>query len=251
MFRSMTRGIVMIARSMAMVLAAASLVACGEEDVPSGLTAPGPFGRVRFVNAVNDPTKADRVNVALASTPLGGGIAYGGAATGTTTTYAPTLVGTWPISVRRSADTSIKVLDYTVNVAAEGTDYTVLGVGNAAGVQGVTLTDANAAPAAGSIKIRVVLASPTAPATVDVYVTAASTDIATVAPSVAGLAYRSASSYLTLAAGAYRIRVTAAGSKTTIRDVTLAALASLAVRTVVVLDMAAPVTSGLVTLTDR
>jgi hypothetical protein len=234
-----------------MALLAVTLAACGEEDVPTGLTPPGAFGRVRFVNAVNDPTKADRINVSVAGTPLGGGVAYGGAATGTTTTYAPTLVGTWPVAVRRTADTTVKVFDGNVNVATEGTDYTVLGVGNAAGVTAVTLTDANAVPAAGSVKIRAVHASAAAPANIDVYFTAAATDIATVAPSIANLAFRSAGNYVTLPAGAYRVRVTAAGSKTPIRDVTLAALASLAVRSVLVLDQPATLASGLVTLTDR
>jgi hypothetical protein len=252
MTRTTLRGSLMTVRLASLVVAAATLMACSEEDVPTGINPPGPAGRVRFVNAVSDAARADRVNVSVAGTPLGGAVVYGGAATGTTTTYAPTLVGTWPLAVRRTVDTTVKVLDYNVNVAAENTDYTVLAIGNAAGVAGVTLTDANAVPPAGNVKIRVVHASPAITGNVDVYVTTATQDISTLVPTFGGLAPRTASAYATLGVGTFRVRVTAAGTKTPLlRDVTLPALASLAVRTVVILDQLAPVTTGLVNLTDR
>jgi hypothetical protein len=98
----------------------------------------------------------------------------------------------------------------------------------------------------------VVHASAGAPTAVDVYVTAAGTDIATVTPTAANVAYRTGTAYLALAAGVWRVRVTAVGSKTPLLDTSLPSLAALTARTVLFLDRAAgglPATSAV--LTDR
>jgi hypothetical protein len=217
--------------------------ACGEETLPTGVVPTQATGRVRVVNAVSDPTRADRVNITVAGTPLAVNIAYGGVAPAVgvqpnPAPYYPVYVGSWPLAVRRTADTTVKVLDQSLTVAAS-TDYTVIVLGQTGPATAAVLTDDNTAPAAGNVRVRVVHASLSAPAAVDIYVTAASTDISTVNPTAAGVALRAATPYLSLTAGVYRVRVTATGSKTPLLDTTLPALAAGAARTVLFLDRAA------------
>jgi hypothetical protein len=141
------------------------------------------------------------------------------------------------------------VLDASVTVAAN-TDQTVIGVGSGATTTALVLTDNNAPPAAGNIKVRAVNA--TAAATVDVYVTAQDASIATMAPTFANLAPRTASAYVERAAGAFQVRFTTAGTKTVVRDVSVSAVGAGGIRTVVLLEAATggtPFTSA--TLTDR
>jgi hypothetical protein len=231
------------ARRVLAAAAACLLTACGEESLPTGVTPDQPAGRLRVVNAVSDPLKGDRVNITVAGVPLAVNIAYGAVAPAigvqpNPAPYYPIYVGTWPVAIRRTADTTITVLDHSLVVAAD-VDYTVIALGNAGGVTGVVLTDDNTAPSAGNVRLRVVHASISAPAAVDIYVTPASTDIATVAPTAANVAFQSATPYLSLAAGVHRVRITAVGSKTTLLDTTLPSLAANAARTVLFLDRAA------------
>ena len=229
-------------------VAAASLAGCSEEDIPTGFEPTGPTGRVRFVNAVSTPGRA--VNARLEGTVFAANLAYGASAPPGATFYYPVLTGSRKFEIRNTADTSVRVLDQTFTVA-ENTDYTVLAVGPGNAVTGVVLTDDNTPPAEGQVKVRVVNASPSTP-TVDVYITTATQDIATIAPTVAGLAFKSASAYRSMAAGAVRVRFTTAGTKTVVRDVSIAALTAGAIRTVVLLDAAAggsPLTS--LTMSDR
>jgi hypothetical protein len=53
---------------------------------------------------------------------------------------------------------------------------------------------------------------------VDIYVTATDTDLATATPIFTSIAYKTATPYLDVPGGNYRIRVTAAGSKTVVSD---------------------------------
>lgn len=223
--------------------AAGALAACGEESLPSGVTPNEATGRVRVVNAVSDPTRADRVNITVAGTPLAVNIAYGAVAPAVgvqpnPAPYYPIYVGTWPLAVRRTADTTVKVLDETIDIAAN-TDYTVIVLGQSSGVSATRLTDDNTAPAGGTVRLRVVHTSLSAPGTVDIYVTATTADIATLAPTAANVPRGGATPYLSLAPGVHRVRVTAPGSKTTLLDTTLPSLAAGAARTVLVLDRAA------------
>ena len=113
-------------------------------------------------------------------------------------------------------------------------DYTVLITGFAGDLDGVTYRDDNSFPEPGNAKLRIIHAAPSAP-NVDVYVTAADVDINAVAPSVSDLSFKDDSDYLQFAAGNYRIRVTAAGSKVPVIDV-LSVLVAGTVHTGVALD---------------
>jgi hypothetical protein len=233
-----------------------AIAACGEESLPSGVTPDQATGRLRVVNAVADPTRADRVNINVAGVPLAVNIAYGAVAPAlgvqpNPAPYYPVYVGTWPLAVRRTADTSIKVVDQTIDIAAN-TDYTLIVLGLTSGVSVTQLTDNNTAPADGTVRVRVVHTSLSAPGTVDIYVTSATADIATLQPTAANVPRGGATAYLSLAPGVHRVRVTAAGSKTTLLDTTLPSLTAGAARTVLVLDRAAgglPATSSV--LADR
>ena len=239
----------MLHRRLFLVLAAtAAVAACSEQSIPTGFEPSGPTGRVRFVNAVSTPGRA--VNVTLEGRVFAANLAYGAAAPSSAVMYYPVLTGEREFLVRNTADTSVHTLDQTFDVD-EDTDYTVIAVGPGNATSGIVLTDDNAAPAAGQVKIRAVNASPST-ATVDVYITSATQDIAAIAPTIAGLAFKSASAYASMPAGAVRVRFTTPGTKTVVRDVSIAALANPAIRTVVLLDAAAggsPLSS--LTLTDR
>lgn len=240
----------MIARRIAVFAAVAAVLAsCGEERIPTGVNLQGSFGRLRFFNAIPDPTKVP-VNVLVAGLPFAVSMGYATVAPAAANPYYPVLTGSQPLSVRRTADTSVRVLDTTLTVAT-GTDYTVLAVGPAGAVTARVLQDNNTAPAAGQVKLRVVNASPSSPS-VDVYVTAPGASITTIPPTIAGLAFQEARGYLELPAASYRVQFATAGTKTVVRDITIAALAAGAIRTVVLLDAAAggsPLSSAV--LTDR
>jgi len=245
-----------VTRGAFVALTIAALAACGEESLPSGVTPDQAVGRLRVVNAVADPARGDRVNITVANTPLAVNIAYGAVAPAlgvqpNPAPYYPIYVGTWPLAIRRTADTSIKVLDETLDIAAN-TDYTVIVLGQASGVSVRQLTDDNAAPAEGTVRLRVVHSSLSAPGTVDIYVTSTTADITTLQPTAANVPMGGATPYLSLAPGVHRVRVTAAGSKTTVLDTNLPSLAAGAARTVLMLDRAAgglPATASV--LADR
>ena len=236
-------------RHLALFSAAVVLTACGTDEVgPTGFEPNQPTGRIRFVNAISGTTP---VNVAVDGVPLGVSIAYAGTAPAPATAlYYPAYAGNRQFAVRRTADTSAHLLDAAVAVAANA-DHTVIGVGTATTATALLLTDNNAAPAAGNVKIRAVNAA-NAAGNVDVYITTQGADILAIAPTFAALAPRTASGYLERAAGAIQVRFTTAGTKTVVRDVSLGTLAAGVIRTAVLLEAAAggtPLTSAV--LTDR
>jgi hypothetical protein len=240
----------MRSRSFALLSAAVALTGCGTDEVgPTGYEPTQPTGRFRFVHAVSDTARARTVNVTVDGVPVGVSIGYGAPAPAPPTLYYPAYAGNRQLAVRKTADTSVHVLDAPVAIAANA-DHTVLAVGSAT-ITALVLTDNNAAPAAGNVKVRAVNAA-TAAGNVDVYVTAPGADITAISPTFAAVAPRAASAYLERAAGALQIRFTTAGTKTVVRDVSLGTVAAGAIRTVVLLEAATggtPLTSAV--LTDR
>jgi hypothetical protein len=237
-------------RLLALVSMVAVLAACGTEDVgPTGFEPTQPTGRIRFVHAISDPARASRINVVVDGVPLGVNLAYAAPAPAPPTLYYPAYAGNRQFAVRRTADTTVHLLDQAVPIA-ENVDHTVIAVG-ATTVVALVLTDNNTAPAAGNIKVRAVNAA-TAAGNVDVYITAQGAGIATIPPTIAALAPRTASAYVERAAGAFQVRFTTAGTKIVVRDISIAAVAAGGIRTVVLLEAAAggtPLTSAV--LTDR
>ena len=239
----------MPARKILLSLAAASLLGCGEEEVPTGALPTGDVGRFRIVNVISDPARADRVNVTVDAAPVRVDMAYGLAAPATL--YFPALAGARQVKIVRTSNIGTVLFDAPVTLAAN-TDVTVLASGGTGAVTAVLVTDDNTAPAAGQVKIRGVHAARSAGSNVDIYVTTAAADINTATPIASNVALNAAGTYATVAAGVYRVRFTTAGTKTVIGDVTLATVASGGIRTVLLVDRAAggtPLTTF--TLTDR
>ncbi|MDX1443079.1 MAG: DUF4397 domain-containing protein [Gammaproteobacteria bacterium] len=97
------------------------------------------------------------------------------------------------------------------------TPYTVIAANSLASIEAIVLDDSVTAPAAGNLAVRVVHGAATAPA-VDVYVTAADADLGAASPAVSNAAFADASGFLEIAAGEYRIRVTATGTTDVVFD---------------------------------
>ena len=238
-------------RKLLLVLASvAAFAACSDDDVDSGVGPPGDVGRMRFVNAVTKDTGSVALDVRVAGTPFAVNVAYGAGVPVSPTVYYAVLEGSRDVDVVRTVSPATTVLETTLDVAADAS-YTLIAVGPFGAVESMLLTDNNTAPAVGQVHIRAANASPSAPS-VDVYVTNATADIATLTPSASAIAFKGASAYIPVAAGATRVRFTTAGTKTVIRDVTIGTLAAGAIRTVILLDAqagGAPRTST--TLVDR
>ena len=225
------------------ILAVMSLLAltagCSDDS-----TSPQPVAqaRVRVLHASPDAPAVDVLvdgNVALTNVPFAA-----------SSSYLSVPAGAHNFKVRATADPSVVVIDVTPTLAA-GTDYTVIARNRLSSIEPWLLTDNNAAPMSGQIKLRVVHAAPGAP-TVDVYVTAPGAALATAMPTLAGVPYAAASDYLAGPAGAYRVRVCPAGTTTVAIDSGPLTLASGQIRTAVAIDApggGAPF--GAVVLTDR
>jgi hypothetical protein len=188
-----------------MLVAALALGACSDDD--DNGTAPVLEARVRVVHASPDAPAVDvRVDDATVLTNVPFRTASG---------YLNVPAGARRLRVN-AAGTATTVIDATPTVVA-GTDYTVLAVDRVATIAPLVLTDDNAAPATGQVKVRVVHGAPGAPA-VDVYVTAPGASLTGATPVLTNVPFKAASGYLAVPAGSYRVRVTVAGTQTVAID---------------------------------
>ncbi len=129
--------------------------------------------------------------------------------------------------------------------------YTVLAVDRVAAIGALVLEDDRSAPGAGNVRVRLVHAAPSA-GDVDVYVTAPGADLNLATPTIAGFAFKAASSYLEVPAGAYRVRITLAGTKTVAIDTGALNLTAGTVATGVAVDPRPGQSAfGALLLTDR
>jgi len=162
-----------------------------------------PFGRIKAVNAIPDSNtinfKSDG-NVLLSNVPFGGNSSYVSVATG-----ARNLA----IEASNVPGTNIAALTQQVDAAH---DYTVLAANTLAAPQLVAFTDDNSVPPLGFAKIRFANAL-VGSTTVDVLVNFAS--------QTQGLAYKTASSYYTLAPSlTYTITFATPGGVTVLATIT-------------------------------
>lgn len=133
-----------------------------------------------------------------------------------------------------TAGTATALFQTQVPIQA-GSDYTIIATNLKASMEGIVLVDDNSAPTAGNAKVRLVHAAPSA-ALIDLYLTGPNDDITAIAPTAASVAFKSVSAYLAVPAGAYRIRATAAGSKTVAIDSGTLNVGSGQIRTVIARD---------------
>lgn len=175
------------------------LAACGGDD---GGDQTG-TAQVRFVNTVFDASSGVEV---LVDGTSGGTIAYG-----QTLAYSTFPEGAHTIAIRNPA-TGADFITFGTSLAKDAS-YTFVASGAVADGSGALFTDDNAAPSTGNFKVRVINASKIAGGgSFDVFLTPPGTDIFTVPPSISGLSYRNASTYVSNAAGSYQIRLTRAGT---------------------------------------
>ena len=192
-----------------------AMVACGDDAKPANL------------RAVHASADAPNVDVAIDGT-----VAVTDLAFQESTGYLEVESGQRNIQVRPTGTTTA-VITASPTLDEEG-DYTLIAVGPVASIEPLLLTDDNAAPGAGNVKVRLVHGSPTA-GPVDIYVTAADADLNTTDPTVSNVPFKGVSNYLEVAAGTYRVRITPTGTKTVAIDATLT-LAAGQIRTAIAVD---------------
>lgn len=111
---------------------------------------------------------------------------------------------------------------------------TVIATGMVGGVEAVIAPDTAPIPLPGDIALRVIQASPSA-GTVDVYVTDANASLDAAVPVLEDLVFRGNSGYFMFPTGRYRVRLTTAGTKSVVYDITQV-YAERSMRTVVTFD---------------
>ena len=158
--------------------------------------------KVRIINA--SPGEG-AITATVGSTSVASDLSYA-----TASSYTSVSSGSPTLKVEQSSSSN-SVIDQTVNLTSKD-DYTLLIANYSTSIAVVTLTDNNASPSSGDANLRIIQAAP-ALGTADVYVVAPGTSLSSVSPTVSSLSFESASSYSSLAAGAYEIYFTPTGEK--------------------------------------
>lgn len=185
-------------------LAAALLVAgCDNDDDIAQPPAPTTPAKVRVIHASAD---APNVNVLAGTATLVSNLAFNAV-----TPFQDVAPGLATVRVNGILPSGTATVIGPVNLTFESNiRYNVIALGNVAAIRPLILPEQNTTVPAGSVRARVVHAAAAAP-TVDVYVTEPT---ALLAQSVAigRLAFGEQSGQVTVPAGNYRIRVTAANN---------------------------------------
>ncbi len=180
------------------------------------------------IRAVHASVDTPEVAVLVDSAQVGAAFAFKSAIPSANNEYAAVASGVRNIKVCAAPANTACPINVSPTLAAAA-KYTVVAVGtlatdddtgaDARPLEPLLLNDAEPAPAAGKTKIRFVHgASLVAAKTVDIYVTGAADDIANVTATKANFNYKENSGYLEVAAGSYRVRITAPGTKTVLID---------------------------------
>src|SRR5918999_3058325 len=121
--------------------AAAAFIGCSTDEVgPTGFEPNQPSGRIRFVHAISDPARASAINVTVDGVPLGVNLVYAGTTPTTTLPnpgvaptpailYYPAYAGNRQFAVRRTADTTVRILDAAVSLTPDR-DHTGIDLGS-------------------------------------------------------------------------------------------------------------------------
>lgn len=161
---------------------------------------------VRLVNASSGYS-------ALALT-IDGSTVASGVASGSSTDYADASRGTQDLSF--SSPSSATVLATRSATLNKDAYYSVLAYGKAGALATQVLDDNQSAPANGNALVRVINTAADAGA-LDVYLTGASDALSASAPLQTGAAYGTLNNFVTINAGTWRLRVTAAGNAADLR----------------------------------
>jgi hypothetical protein len=163
--------------------------------------------KVRFFNASPD---LGTVDATIGTVPAVGLLGYE-----TFSTYRTASTGTQPISVTLSGTTT-QVLQ-TTQTFENGQRFSYIVFGRTGAPRDLLLSDSVELPGGGNVKLRLVNATLEQPL-IDVYVTNPGQDLATVSPTITGIASGSASDFIERNSGSSEIRVTPSGSKTVLYD---------------------------------
>jgi hypothetical protein len=187
--------------SLAMVLAAMSLVGCGGHSSSNA--------SVRLVNATLTHTSISLL--------ANSGLAAAGVAINTTSAYTSVPSGAVPLQINDA--TANTVLAVATPTLASGQNYAVVAYESGGQVRTTLIQENTPAPASGTASLRVFDTATDAGA-IDVYVTDPSTNLSTLSSptfSFSSLNSTQATSFLSLAPGQYRIRVTGSGNTADLR----------------------------------
>ena len=190
-----------------LMLAVAAVGACGE-DGGAGFT-PTDEVQIRALHAVPG---APALEVLITDARIADNLGYG-----QSTTYQAVAGGTQVLRVNSDFGGQNEELLAVETPLTTGSAYTVVVAGGDAGIVPILLTDDRTAPPTGQAKLRLMHAAPTADA-VDVYLTAPGADLTAATPAFTGVSFGSASSYATVPAGPYQVRVTTAGTQEVLVD---------------------------------
>jgi hypothetical protein len=160
---------------------------------------------------------------------------------GTASGYLAVTSGSRNLQIEPTGTTSVLIAQ-TSNFTS-GTDSTMLSLNFASSISPIILTDDNSSPGSGNVKIRIVNGSPLL-GVCDVYVLPSGTDINSVSPTVTNLSFGSASTYLSMTAGAYEIVFTYPGQKNAYIDTGVLSLSAGQIRTVVGLNTSTSYTAA-------
>jgi Domain of unknown function (DUF4397) len=187
--------------SLATVLAAMSLVGCGGHSSSNA--------SVRLVNATLTHTSISLL--------ANSGVAALGVAINTTSAYTSVPSGSVPLQINDA--TSNTVLAVATPTLASGQNYAVVTYESGGQVRTTLIQENTAAPATGTASLRVFDTATDAGA-IDVYVTDPATNLSTLSSptfSFSSSNSTQATSFLSLAPGQYRIRVTGSGNTADLR----------------------------------
>lgn len=179
--------------------------------------------QMRLLNASIGYAKLD---MAVNSTTVNSGIAYAAAGS-----YADIDTGATGTEVQNSTIGST-LASSTPSLSA-GSHYAMIAYGSAGSVRTTLLQEDQEVPASGKSKLLVLNLAPDA-GSMDIYITGSDEALDTSTAVASSIATGSGSGYVTLNSGTFRVRMTAAGSKTDLRlDIPTVSLPSAGVSTLI------------------
>jgi len=194
--------------------AALMVSGCGGDSATAGGAA--------FLRVIHASPDAGPINVEVQDAPIATDLAFGGSVP-SGGSAAKQIASGFDTMAILSSDTGAVLFDLTPTFET-GHIYTVLTAGLTAGaasddLQVLGIDETIASLTAAKANLRFVNTS-TVSGAVDVYVTGTDTVITSISPTVSNLTRYSYSSLITVAAGAFRVRVCPKGSKTPTIDLT-------------------------------
>ena len=196
------------------VAAATLLTACGGGGDSS-------TAQMRLLNASIGYAALD---MSVDSTTVNSAVAYAGVGS-----YADVKTSATGTEIQSNSVGS--TLASSTPTLAAGSHYAMIAYGSAGSLQTTLLQEDQEAPASGKSKLLVLNLAPDA-GSMDVYVTGADETLDTASTVAAGIAAGSGSGYVSLNSGTFRVRLTAAGSKSDVRlDIPSITLSSAGVST--------------------